>query len=320
MSKPLQVDHYDIAVVIPVRNRRLDLERCLAAIYAQDFRKERFELIVCDDGSNENLSEVIDRFKYRFANMRYIRQRAKGPATARNLGILHARSPIIAFTDSDTVPDQRWLSSLHPIFSHNTNIVGVEGKVIADDEAKFHILGEGPTNKVGGVYLTCNCAYRRDALIAAGGFDESFPYPAYEDTEIAARLLQIGEIVWQPEAIVIHPRRAITLTTVLKKLQHWEYALTMGFRYGFLAWRQYPVTYPKLRVIALAVIALPLAKIKIALNNLKLFPRLSLKLFLLGAAESLGALFYVMPKILFSSRSRKTARIDYLDQQLKIFE
>ena len=105
-------------------------------------------------------------------------------------------------TDSDTIPAPDWLSKLVSALDTNPNASGVEGKVIAKNAGEFDPIGEGPSNLEGGVFLTCNCAYRRDALDRVGGFDESFPYPAYEDTDLAARVTEIGTIVWQPEAVI----------------------------------------------------------------------------------------------------------------------
>lgn len=305
-------DKLEASVVIPSRNRAGDLARCLAALAKQDFAKDRFEVVVCDDGSTENLAEVIEDAKRQGLQARLIRQAAKGPAAARNLGIANARAEIVAMTDSDTLPDTGWLGKLCEALAENTGAVGVEGKVYAENEAEFEPLGEGPTNKTGGVYLTCNCAYRREALFQVGGFDESFPYPAYEDVELAARMLQIGQIAWQPEAIVLHPQRPLTLRAVLKKLNHWEYVMLMGYRYGYLGWPRYPVNYPRLRVVALSIAALPLSKLKEAKRWALSRPTTAARLLFYGLAESLGAIFWVTPKILLSSHRDRIVRQRYL--------
>lgn len=310
---PNSLGAIEVSVVIPSRNRRDDLARCLAALSLQDFPKHEFEVIVCDDGSTESLVEAVEAAKRAGVQARCIRQEGKGPAAARNLGIANARAGIVAMTDSDTLPDKNWLRKLCEALAQNADAVGAEGKVYAKNEAEFGPLGEGPANKSGGVYLTCNCAYRREALVEVGGFDETFPYPAYEDTELAARMLQIGRIVWQPEAIVIHPQRPLTLRAVLNKLKHWEYVLLMGYRYGYLAWPRYPVSSPRLRVVALSIAALPLSKFKTAACWMGSKPAVAGKLLLYGVAESLGALFWVAPRVLFTSYRDRIIRRRYLD-------
>jgi glycosyltransferase involved in cell wall biosynthesis len=303
---------FEFSVVIPTRNRRDDLRRCLDAIAAQDFPKNNFEVIVCDDGSDEEIAPIIEEAESRGLEIKYARQEPGGPAAARNLGIRRASGKIIAMTDSDTLPDRSWLLKLSEAFAHHPEAAGVEGKVYADNEGEFDPLGEGPSNKNGGVFLTCNCAYRRDVLLEAGGFDETFPYPAYEDAELAARVRKFGRIVWQPEAIVIHPQRQLTLRAVLKKLKHWEYVLLMGYRYGYLAWDKYPVKYPRLRVTALSAAALPLAKFKTAAKYVRRKPYSAAKLAVYALAEALGALLIVAPKALFGDYRQKAVRRNYL--------
>ncbi len=302
----------EVSIVIPTRNRNQDLRACLRALAALDFPREKYEAIVCDDGSEEEISAVVDEYRKSGLNVRYLRQEAKGPAAARNLGIRHSRGIIVAMTDSDTVPDRSWSKKLYDALMSDPEAVAVEGKVYAANEGEFDPLGEGPTNRSGGVYLTCNCAYRREILIEVGGFDESFPFPAYEDTELAARAQQLGRIIWEPEAVVIHPQRPLTLRAVLKKLRHWEYVLVMGRRYGYLAWKQYPVKHPGRRVALLSVVALPAAKFKTAMRWLWRKPKAATKLFLFGIVESLGALIVVAPMALLGPRKERISRRRYL--------
>lgn len=302
-----------ISVIIPTYNRPSELRRCLDALSQQTFPQNAFEVLVCDDGSVEDIEAVVREARTTFGGRWvYLRQAQAGPAAARNLGIRHAHGSIVAMTDSDTLPDANWLAELAAAFAAHPQAAAVEGQVYAQNEGAFGLLGEGPTNRRGGVYLTCNCAYRRTALLQAGGFDETFPYAAYEDVELAARVQPFGEIVWQPRAIVVHPERPLTLQAVLKKLRHWEYVLIMGLRYGYLAWRHYPVKHPRVRVAALAILALPLAKFKKALAGLVQQPAAALKLMGFGVVEAVGAMVLVAPKALFGNFSERVVRKDYL--------
>ena len=303
----------EVSIIVPTRDRLAELERCLIALAEQEFPSASYEVIVCDDGSTADVPGLLQRIKQHGGNWSYLRQNPKGPSAARNLGIRRARGAIVAMTDSDTIPSRDWLAKLTQALTENPAAVGTEGRVYAGNAGEFGLLGEGPTNQDGSVYLTCNCAYRRAVLLRAGGFDETFPYPAYEDTELAARAQQFGPIIWQPEAVVIHPERPLTLRGVLKKLRHWEYVLIMGLRYGYLAWRKYPVKHPRLRVAALAVLALPSAKFKKALRYIGAQPANALKLMLFGVLEAAGALFLVVPKTLFADYSGRVVRRDYLN-------
>lgn len=302
-----------LSVIVPTYNRPAELRRCLQALAQQTFPQAAFEVLICDDGSTADIAAVVNEVAATSGlPLRHLRQAQAGPAAARNLGIRNARGAIVAMTDSDTLPDANWLAELAAAFAAHPQAVAVEGQVYAQNEGAFGLLGEGPTNRRGGVYLTCNCAYRRAALVQAGGFDETFPYAAYEDVELAARVQPFGEIVWQPRALVVHPERPLTLQAVLKKLHHWEFVLIMGLRYGYLAWRQYPVRHPRLRVAALATLALPLAKFKKAFAALTQQPAAACKLMGFGIVEALGALVLVAPKALFGDFRARVVRKDYL--------
>jgi GT2 family glycosyltransferase len=303
----------EVSIVIPTRDRADDLRDCLTALAGQTYPLGRVEILIGDDGSTADLTETIAIGRALGLRVRHLRQAPGGPAKARNLGIRAARGPIVAMTDSDTRPDPAWLAELVAALRNHPEAVGVEGQVRADNEGAFDPLGEGPSNREGGVFLTCNCAYRRESLVAAGGFDETFPFPAYEDTELAARLQQFGPIVWQPTAIVIHPQRPLTIRAVLKKLHHWEYILLMGLRYGYLGWRRYPVRHPRGRVAVLSVIALPLAKFRTSLRWVGRRPWAAARLAGLGVIEALGALLIVVPRALCGDFSKRIPRGRYLD-------
>jgi glycosyltransferase involved in cell wall biosynthesis len=315
IGMPSEPGEIDLSVIIPTRDRPAELREALESLARQDFPRDRYEVLVCDDGSSEDIGAVIDEMRARGLEVRHLRQEPKGPAAARNLGIRHARAPIVAMTDSDTRADQRWLGRLYAALVARPDAAGVEGKVYAENAGEFDPLGEGPTNLEGGVYLTCNCAYRRDVLRAAGGFDESFPYPAYEDTELAARVQEYGPIIWEPEAIVLHPQRRLTLRAVWKKLRHWEYVLLMGYRYGYLGWKRYPVRHPGWRVAALAVVALPLAKLRTAVEWFPRRPGAASKLAAFGIAEACGALLLVAPRALSGEARGRIERRRYLEPE-----
>jgi glycosyltransferase involved in cell wall biosynthesis len=302
----------EISVIIPTLNRRHELRQCLLALASQTFPAAQYEVIVIDDGSGEDIQGVVQEVGQGAEHWRYFRQASKGPAAARNQGIRLARGALVAMTDSDTLPAHDWLAKLAEAFAQHAEAVGVEGKVHALNEGAFGILGEGPTNKQGGVYLTCNCAYRREVLLKVGGFDESFPFAAYEDTELAARAKTLGPIVWQPQAVVVHPERPLTSAAVLKKLRHWEYILIVGFRYGYLGWEKYPVKHPKLRVALLSLVALPLAKFRHALAWLTRQPAAAVQMMLFGVLEALGALTLVVPRVLLTNYDARIERKHYL--------
>jgi glycosyltransferase involved in cell wall biosynthesis len=167
-----------------------------------------------DDGSNDETWETIKaaEAELKLSNIRVARLAHRGPAAARNVGILQAKGEIVAFTDADTVPQSNWLAELVRAFE-TEDVDGVYGDTFADSYLFFPIR-VAPT---GSGYKTCNIAYRKSALIKVGFFDERFKHPFAEDSELAHRVLKNGfRIVHSKKAIVVHPTKVQSITKVAK--------------------------------------------------------------------------------------------------------
>ncbi len=90
----------EISVIIPTYNRESLLLRALISVVRQSIRCS--EIIVVDDGSEDNTKACVQDFaEESIIPVRYLYQENKGPAAARNRGIVEAHSPYIAFLDSD---------------------------------------------------------------------------------------------------------------------------------------------------------------------------------------------------------------------------
>ena len=80
--------------------------KCLQALSLQSYNKNNYEiLVVVDNGSTEDIRKVTDNF----SQVKYVFELAKGPAAARNKGIEKAKGDVLAFTDSDCIPDKDWI-------------------------------------------------------------------------------------------------------------------------------------------------------------------------------------------------------------------
>jgi glycosyltransferase involved in cell wall biosynthesis len=85
-----------VSVIIPTYNREQCLKKAIDSVLSQTY--PYFELIVVDDGSEDNTAKLVDRIS---SDITYLRQENKGPAAARNRGIDTARYDLVAFLDSD---------------------------------------------------------------------------------------------------------------------------------------------------------------------------------------------------------------------------
>ena len=94
-----------VSVIIPVFNNSEALKKCLEALENQTLSKSLYEVIVVDNGSDEDIKAVVSQFGQAFATY----ESRPGSYVARNKGISLAKGEVIAFTDSDCIPAQDWI-------------------------------------------------------------------------------------------------------------------------------------------------------------------------------------------------------------------
>jgi GT2 family glycosyltransferase len=201
----------EVTVVVPTRNRHASLRRMAAAIAAQRTGR-RFELVVVDDGSEPPVT-AADVGAVPAA--RVVRGPGGKAAAARNAGIAAASAPIVLFTDDDTEPEPGWLDAAAAFLAAHPEHVGVEGVVASppwDPLYAYSIATAAP-----GTYLTCNIAFRRDALEAIGGFDAATFAFHCEDLDLAYRAQRLGPIGFEPAMRVLHHPRAQTLGQAVRR-------------------------------------------------------------------------------------------------------
>ena len=97
--KNLNISSPKISIVIPTYNRACELDRCLDSLLKQTYKN--FEVLVCDDGSTDFSKRVVDSYTDKLDLTYIYSENFGGPARPRNLGIRAAKSPYIAFLDSD---------------------------------------------------------------------------------------------------------------------------------------------------------------------------------------------------------------------------
>ena len=265
-----------VSVVVPVRDRRTQLARCLAALARQGIEPSAMEVIVCDDGSVQGLREVVDNVPRSKLVVRLLRQEPRGPAAARNLGVRHAEAPIILFLDSDVLPGRALLRRLTIALEQHPDWVGAEPRLVPIG-GRDNPLWDAPVCQTGGRYHTAAIAYRGATLRVIGGFEESFRLPACEDVELAVRALRHGPIGFVRQAVVYHPRRPVTLATRWQQCRAWRPRVCLALRHGIVEWPERPTRHPRLRTALAAVASLPLGRLRQGWNWLGRSPRVGVR-------------------------------------------
>jgi GT2 family glycosyltransferase len=217
------------SVIIPTKSRPKSLAACLEALSELDYPRDRFEVIVIDDGSEMPPSDVTRSFCDRLDVVLLVQPQA-GPAAARNSGVARAKGDFLAFTDDDCAPATDWLQRLAARFAQGKD-QAVGGKTInglPDDP--YATASQLIVDVVYAYYnadpdcarfvASNNLAIAKDHLQSVGGFDSSFPLAA-EDRDLCDRWLhQRYRITYAPEVVVHHSRR---MSLIAFCRQHFSY-------------------------------------------------------------------------------------------------
>ena len=285
-------------IVIPVFNRGDLLRGVLEGLTKQSLPTSSFEVLVCDDGSTESLAPVVADYSDALPHLQHLRQPNKGPAAARNLGIVHAQTDVILFLDSDVVPGHDVVRGLTAALLHHSEWQGAEAR-LEPTGGEDSFGWDAPRSDTGGHYHTAGIAYRKTVLEEIGGLDENFSRAACEDVELAYRVLQHGPIGFVPDAVVYHPRRRRTAASCWKARKNWRYVQLLACRHGFLGWPGNKTTSPRLRTAVCAAITLPAGRVIEALRRVPVAPADAFRGLALAAIDWLGGLVMV-PTILLA--------------------
>ena len=269
-----------VTVVIPAYNAAGTLADTLTALGTQTIGRDRFAVIVVDDGSTDDTAALAERL-----GATVIRQANAGPAAARNAGAAAADCDVVVFTDADCAPAPEFLENILAPLADPT-VAGVQGAYRTRQTTlvarfaqlefadRYAFVARRPTIDLVATYAA---AYRKTVFDAAGGFDTSFCVADNEDTELSYRLAAAGHrLVFAPAAIVYH-RHPATLARYLR------IKLRRAF-WRFRACRDHPqklvcdgYTPPVIRVqtvlaggFGLGLAALPLTSLGAALSGLSL--------------------------------------------------
>ena len=216
-----------VSVVIPAYNAQSTIGQAVAKSIAQAKGPMEVEVVVVDDGSNDNTPIIAES-----AGATVIRQENAGPAAARNRGWQSATGQVICFTDSDCIPTSGWLENLLTGFTDG-QIGAVAGSYDIANSSSWlaHWVHQEiierhkrmlPFVRAFGSY---NVAIPRYVLQATGGFDPEYRQASGEDNDLSYRITRMGwRIAFRPQAKVAHyhPERV------------WKYLMEQ-YRHGF--WR-----------------------------------------------------------------------------------
>jgi glycosyltransferase AglI len=198
-----------VSVVVPVRNDRgRYLRQLLAALERQSIGRERFEVLIGDDGSTDGSTEGLSTPD---GWVRVLGGPPRNSYAARNRAARAGRAPAIAFVDSDCKPEPTWLAEgLRALADADAVAGGIRFELpthptvwtlIDIETTKDHERQVRHGNAE-----TANLFVRRELYERVGGFDDTLP--EHGDFDFAQRAVAAGaRLVYAPSALVEHPTR-----------------------------------------------------------------------------------------------------------------
>ena len=220
-----------VSVVLPILNEERDLKTSIESILQQEYPGE-FEVILALGPSRDRTNEIAAQLHQMDARVVLVENPSGRTASALNSAIAKAKYPIISRIDGHSEISNTYLRDAVSIMQ-KTGAVNVGGIMAAVGKSKFERavatamrskLGVGASRfHTGGsagpadtVYLG---TFKKDALIAAGGYDERFTRA--QDWELNYRLRKNGGVVWFDPSLVVTYRPRSSVKKLAK--QYFQY-------------------------------------------------------------------------------------------------
>jgi glycosyltransferase involved in cell wall biosynthesis len=226
-----------VSVVVCTRNRAHALPDCLDSL--KRLEHDAIDFIIVDNApSDDSTREIVRKMASDDPRFQYVRETFPGLSCARNRGLVHTTSEIIAYTDDDVRVDPLWVKGLLRGFGRRLDVGCVTGMVASASlelpveqyfdgrvgwssscEAGVYDARCGPAGKAlhpyaaGSFGTGANFAVRTELLREIGGFDECLgvgtPCQGGEDLDIFVRFIRAGyAIAYEPAALVWHEHRS----------------------------------------------------------------------------------------------------------------
>lgn len=220
-----------VSVILPVLNEELHLESAVHSILSQDYRGI-FEVILAIGPSRDRTLEIAERLASSDSRVVIVESPTGRTAAGLNLALKKSSNPVVIRVDGHAQIPQNYISLAVEILSA-TGAVNVGGVMAAVGKSRFEraVAGAmrspfgvgasrfhtgGVAGEVDTVYLG---AFRREALLAIGGFDERFTRA--QDWELNFRLRENGGTVYFDPRLQVIYRPRPNLSALAK--QYFEY-------------------------------------------------------------------------------------------------
>lgn len=213
----------NISIIIPALNEEKMIGRCLESLTKLAFARDRFEVLVIDNGSRDRTLAITESFKDRL-NLKVLQQAAVCISALRNLGARAASGGILAFLDADCLVPADWLDRIFTLSrAGGAGVLGAHYLLPEDSSwvgRTWHRYQEAPKSGEVSHVPAGDLVMRLEDFRRVGGFDETIQ--TNEDYELCDRARKAGmDVRAFPQIGVIHLGTAQSLRVFFRK-QAWH--------------------------------------------------------------------------------------------------
>jgi glycosyltransferase involved in cell wall biosynthesis len=247
-----------ISIIIPTRNRCQFLKDAIESIYVNEFSKEKFEVIVVDNNSNDETKKICDSLKTIHKNLFYFFEPRNGLLFGRHKGLEESQGNILIYIDDDVLVTKKWLETFEKIFSGDAQIVLAGGNNLPKYEGKVPEWENSLWKSCSyGRYLSeyslidfnslkqevapqffygCNFAIRRQFLIDCKGFHpdgfskENILFRGDGESYISEQVQKLGrKAYFSHEASIYHRIPTERLTEEYLSFRHYSQGISFSY-------------------------------------------------------------------------------------------
>ena len=205
------------SVILPAYNNISTIERLCESLRKQSMSSSEFEIIAVDGGSTDGTLQFLESLNFESSFTLIKQEKNLGIGSARNCGIIAAKSEILLFIDCDMEVEEDWVEN-HTVPIEEGRWDGAVGNVRHEtkertkfvrylDRAGRGAKGYMKEKQLGHSHFQYwNCSIRKELLTQVGGFDEKINQWGGEELELMVRVENHGKVNlrYNPDAKSIH--------------------------------------------------------------------------------------------------------------------
>lgn len=205
-----------VSVIVPTFNAGKFIRETIESVLNQTYTN--FEILVVDDGSNDNTISILNKLKSKDKRIEYyVIEHSGRPAVPRNFGIEKSNGEFVAFLDADDiwVKDklEKQISEFekHPnyIFLYSMSVTFGDVNLFSPNYEVLPLLHKAVKTKndlldIGNTITCSSVLVKKEALQKVSGFDEDIKLKAIEDYDLWIRLSELGNFGFIPRIHVFY--------------------------------------------------------------------------------------------------------------------